>query len=105
MIPIIIAARIVKITVPTAVYTIVAVIVRFLLFKSSASIKNLNIDSSISSVIIGSKNTDNVTKKSYVPNSSVDSFAVYNGNNRNDTICVLSLPMAIIAVFFNSCFL
>ena len=93
MIPIIIAARIVKITVPTAVYTIVAVIVRFLL-----------IDSSISSVIIGSKNTDNVTKKSYVPNSSVDSFAVYNGNNKNDTICVLSLPMAIIAVFFNSCF-
>ena len=104
MIPIIIAASIVKITVPTAVYTIVAVIVRFLLFKSSASIKNLNIDSSISSVIIGSKNTDNVTKKSYVPNSSVDSFAVYNVNNKNDTICVLSLPMAIIAVFFNSCF-
>ena len=90
--------------VPIAVYTIVAVIVRFLLFRSSASIRNLNIDSSINKVIIGNKNTDSVTKKSYVPNSSVANLAVYKGNNRKDTICVLSFPIAIITVFFNNCF-
>ena len=32
-------------------------------------------------------------------------FDVYNGNNRNDTTCVLSLPIAIIIVLINNCFL
>src|SRR5574344_1665242 len=54
-----------KIAVPTIVYITVDVIILFLAFiLSSESIKNLNIDSSISKVIIGNKNTDKVTKKS-----------------------------------------
>ena len=54
--------------------------------------------------IIGNKNTDKVTKKSYVPYSSVVNCAVYKGNKIKDTICVPNLPRAIIIVFANNCF-
>ena len=94
----------VNIKVPTSVYAIVAVITLFLLFKSSASIKNLNIDSSISNVIIGNKNVDKVTKKSYVPYSAGLNFDVYRGKSKKYTTCVLSLPIAIIIVLTNNCF-
>ena len=90
----------VNIKVPTSVYAIVAVITLFLLFKSSASIKNLN----ISNVIIGNKNVDKVTKKSYVPYSAGLNFDVYRGKSKKDTTCVLSLPIAIIIVLTNNCF-
>ena len=89
---------------PNIVYAIVAVIILFLDFSSSASIKNLNMDSSISKVITGNKNTDNVTKKSYVPYSSGLNFDVYNGNSKKEITCVLNFPIAIIIVFINSCF-
>ena len=84
IIPIAIDAITVNSTVPTSVYITVAVITLFFSFKSSASIKNLNIDSSIRRVIIGNRNVDNVTKKSYVPYSAVLNFDVYKGNNKND---------------------
>ena len=58
----------------------------------------------MSSVIIGTKNVDNVTKKSYVPYSPGVNFDVYSGNSKNEITCVLSFPTAIIIVFINSCF-
>ena len=104
IIAITIAATTINIIVPIVVYIIVDVITLFLDFTSSASIKNLNIDSSIMSVIIGNKNVDSVTKKSYVPYSSVLNFDVYNGNSKKEITCVLSLPIAIIMVFANNLF-
>ena len=85
IIPITIPAIMVNSNVPMVVYVMVAVI-------------------TLSIVTTGNKNTDNVTKKSYVPYSAGLNFDVYSGNNKNDIICVLNFPIAIITVFFNNCF-
>ena len=79
-------ARGINIAVPIPVYIIVWLIIFFSSSLLFASIKYLNIDSSIRSVIIGHKNNDIVHTKSYVPYSAGDNFAVYNGNSMYDII-------------------
>ena len=62
--------------VPIIVYMIVWLIIFFFCAFVSASIKNLNIDSSIKRVIIGHRNNETVQIKSNVPNSLVDTCFV-----------------------------